>query len=905
MLRTLIAQLRGLIRRRRIEREAEDELRFHVEMETEANRTRGLSPDEARRQALRDLGGVTQTREAVRDVRASWFDAAWQDLQYSVRMLRRSPAFSLLAVLVLALGIGVNTAVFSIVNAVFFRPLPVHAPDELVYLYQMPRSGKPSIFPFRDINSFRDFYGDAFSGFTAHWSAPVVIGADGESDRARGEFVTASYFDVVGVKPIMGRTFRPEEDDTATTERALVISHDMWTRRFKSDPAIVGRVVRVNEKTFTVVGVIGPEFVGLVDPWRPSRFWVVAAQFWDSPFGMGVIARLKPGITLEQARAVVAVQTRPLQESWKARSGYYLSVESRENRKPLPHIVLPASDVRMPFDPSASVVPPRLLSAIVMVVAIVLLIAAANIAGVLAGRGVARTSELAVRQALGAGGSRVVRQLLTESVVLSTAGGLVGLFVSWLAVSLYEAYTPSRFVVDVSFDLRILLFTAVVCVGAGLIVGLAPARQALKVNVLAALGGGAGATRSGRRRLRHGIVIPQVALSIVLLVVAGVHVRALLRIETKDLGHRVDDLMVLSVGHWDQARSGFGDRPDPAKRAERERAFYRAVFERVRTVPGGDGVAMTSSLPVYSSTQPSQVISQGAFLSGGTDAQTAWQASVSMEYFPTMGMTLQGGRDFDDRDVLTSPRVVILSEVLAKRMWPAGNAVGQSLAFYSPGGANTAPEWLEVVGIVNETDPIVQEVGDRPMVYAPLAQNWEPYGLSIVASAHGDPAPLIQQLKSAVSGADSFGEVRSVQSLEQIVGELLYPRRAAAGILVACGLVGLLLASIGLYGVIAFSVAQRLTELGIRSTLGADRRDIIALVLREAATVSAMGAVPGLLLSFVALRLTSSLVGDLPTFDPIAFMVVPALTLGVILLASYIPARRAARRDPMAVLRGL
>jgi len=805
---------------------------------------------------------------------------------------------------VLALGIGVNTAVFSIVNSVFFRPLPIEAAEQLVYLYEV-RAGKPGIFPFRDIDSFRDFYGDAFSGFTAHWSMGAVVGADGESDGAEGEVVTASYFDVVGVKPIMGRTFRPEEDDRATTERALVISHNMWTRRFKSDPAIVGKVVRLNEKTFTIVGVIGPEFLGLSDPWRPSRFWVVAAQFWDEAFGMGVIARLKPDVPLEKARAVLAVQTRPLQESWKARWGHYLSVESREKRNPLPQVVLPASDVRMPFDPSANVVPPRLVSAVVMVVAIVLLIAAANIAGVLAGRGVARTGELAVRQALGAGGSRVVRQLLTESVALSAAGGLVGLFVSWVAVSLYEAYTPSRFVVDVSFDMGILLFTAVVCLGAGLIVGLAPARQALKVNVIAALGGGAGATRRVRRRLRHGIVIPQVALSIVLLVVAGVHVRALMRLETKDVGHRVNDVVVLNVGHWDQVRSGFGVNPDVAKRAERERAFYRSVFDRIRTIPGSGGVAMTSTLPVYSTTQPSNVIGQAAFLNGGTDASTAWQASVSMGYFPTMGMTLRGGRDFDDRDVLTSPRVAILSEVLAKRMWPAGNAIGQSLAFSAPGSPNQKPEWREVVGIVNETDPIVQEVGDRPTVYTPLAQNWEPYGLNIVAWTPGDSAALIQQLKSAVAGADAYAEVRSVQSLDQIVGELLYPRRAAAGILVVCGVVGLLLASIGLYGVVSYSVAQRLRELGIRSTLGADRRDIIALVLREAATVAAVGAVPGLFLSLVALRLTSSLVGDVPTFDLVAFLVVPALMLGVILLASYIPARRAARMDPMAVLRGL
>ena len=904
MLRRILSKLSRLVRKRAIEQETEDELRFHIEMETEANRARGMSVDQARLQALRDLGGLTQTREAVRAVRSSWFDAAWQDLRYSLRLLRRSPMFSALAVLVLALGIGVNTAVFSIIDSVFFRPLPVDAPEQLTYIYQVPRSGRPQLFPFGDIQSFPGFYGDAFSGFTAHWSAGVVLGADGESERTQAEIVTASYFDVVGVSPFMGRTFRPEEDDKATTERAVVISHDLWTRRFKSDPSIVGKEVRLNEKIFHIVGVIGPEFVGLSDPWRPSRLWVVSAQFWDERFGMAVVARMKPGVSLEQAKAVVDSRTRPLQESWKARWGHYLSVESRAKQTPLPHIVLRASDVRMPFDPSANVVPPRLVSAVVVVVAIVLLIAAANIAGVLAGRGVARSGELAVRQALGAGGSRVVRQLLTESVVLSTAGGFVGLLVAWLAVSLYETYTPSRFVIDVSFSTRILLFTAMVCVGAGVAVGLAPARQVFNVNVTAVLGGGVTGTQRVRRRLRHWIVIPQVALSIVLLVVAGVHVRALLRIETKNIGHRTDALVVMYVGHWDQFRSGFGDAPNFAKRAERNRAFYRALFERLRTVPGHGSVAITSALPVYSGIQPSKVIGQSAFLNGSTDAFTAWESSISTGFFQTMGMALRGGRDFDDRDVLTSPPVVIVSEALAKRMWPTGNAVGQSLAFYAEGSPN-APQWREVVGIVNETDPIVQQVGDRPMVYTPLAQNWEPSSLIVVADTRGDPSARIRQLKDAIAGADSFAEVRSVQSLDQIVNELLYPRRAAAGILVACGLVGLVLACIGLYGVISYSVAQRLRELGIRSTLGADQRDIVALVLREAVSVSALGAVPGLFLSLVALRLTSSLVGEVPTFDPVAFLVVPVLTLGLILLASYIPARRAASIDPVAVLRGL
>jgi putative ABC transport system permease protein len=905
MLQRIIAYIGGLIRRRTVEAEADDELRFHVEMETEANRARGLSMEEARRVALRDLGGLTQTREAVRQVRTLWTDAAWQDLRSSLRMLRRSPAFSVVAVLVLALGIGVNTALFGIVNAVFFRPLPVHAPEELVYLYQIQANGRPFVTSFRDVEFFDGHYEKAFSGVTAHWGGSVIFSADGESDRTWGEFVTASYFDVVGVKPILGRTFRPEEDDVATTGLAVVISHDLWTRRFKNDPAILGKEVRLDDKVFAVVGVMGPQFVGLSDPFRPSRFWVVWAQ--RDPeyryFGTGVIGRLRPGVSLDHARAVVAVQSAQQQRYWAERWHY-----ADQDWKPRPYVVLPASDIRMPFEPDASVVPARLVSAVTIVVAIVLLIAAANIAGILAGRGVARTNEVAVRLALGAGASRVIRQLLTESVVLSVAGGLIGLFVAWIVVALYQAYTPSRFVVDVPFDVRIVLFTAAVCVGAGLLVGLAPALQALKVNVTTALGGGSdtGATGRVRRRLRHGILIPQVALSMVLLVVAGVHVRALMHIESADLGYRVKDLVVLNVGHWDPGPSlKENNQAARNERAARARTFYRAVFDRIRKVPGADGVAITSSLPLSSSSSPNTFISQDAFLAGSTDASTAWEAAISTGYFQTMGMSPKRGRDFDDRDVLTSPRVAIISEAFAKRLWPAGNAIGKLLASVAPGKTNQKIEWREVVGVVNETNPILHDVGDRPVVYTPLGQSWEPYGLNIVAWSRSGHATLIRQLQDAVAGADSFAEVRSVRSMTQIAGEFLYPRRTAASLLVACGLVGLLLASIGLYGVISYSVVQRLREIGIRSTLGADRRNIIALVLREAATVAAMGAVPGVGLSLVALRLTSNVIGPVPTFDVVTFLAVPPLTMAVILLASYIPARRAARMDPMAVLRGL
>ena len=901
------AYLIGLIRRRRVERETDAELQFHVEMEAEANRARGLSPDEARRAALRDLGGMTQTRESVRGLRLTWIDGAWQDLRYGLRSLRRSPAFSFVAILVLTLGIGVNTAAFSIVNALFFPKIAVQDPHPLVYLFQVGKYGQQQVTTTDDVKFFDGHYDKAFTAMTAHWGVSVALAANDETSLVFAETVLSNYFDVLGVKPVMGVGFRPEDDEPSNTNLSVVISHDLWARRFKSDPEIVGKQVRIEDRVISIVGVMGPEFVGLSEVWRPRRLWITAtALFGAERFGMGVIGRLKPDVSLEQARAVVAGESALMQRE-RARS-----FRSRPDWKPAPYVVRPIADVPMPFSPSDRPIPPGLLAAMLTVVGIVLIIATTNITGVLAGRGLMRTGEVAVRQALGAGAPRLIRQMVVESLLLALSGGVIGLALSEIIVSLYSAYSPSRLVVDVPFDWRVGVFTLAVCIGTGLVIGITPALQAMRINVVSALGGGAtsGTSPRGRRHLRHAILIPQVALSIALLVVAGVHARTLLSMERVDPGYRVDDVTVMRLGHWDQFRmyrevastDWKNVAESSAKRAKRSREFYQAVLNSVGTVPIDGGVALTSGLPTYSWPTSTAFISEGALLSGNTDTSPAWLDEVSAGYFKTMGISIVQGRGFDERDTPARPGVAIISERLAQRLWPAGNAIGKRLAQYPPPMTNRPPDWKEVIGIAAETSSVLQKPGERPMVYTALSQSWQP-SFQLVAWSRGDQTALIQQLKTAVVGADTFAEVRSVQSMREIVNEMLYPRRAAAWILVGSGVLGLLLASIGLYGVISHSVAQRLKELGIRTTLGANRGDILRLVLREAAAVALMGALPGLGLSLIALRLTSNLVGAVPTFDAVTFVVVPLLATAIVLAASYIPARRAARLDPMTILR--
>jgi hypothetical protein len=383
----------------------------------------------------------------------------------------------------------------------FFRPLPVRAPGELVYLYQTLLSGQVFISSYQEMEYLRQ-HSNALAGVTAHWGRPVLFAVNGETESIQGEHVAANYFDVLGVKAQLGRTFLPEEDQLSSTQPAVVISDEWWTRRFKRDPSAVGTRVRLDNKEFTIVGIAEPGFTGLSNPWTPSRYWVTSVQFSGAEyirFGVGVVGRIRPGLTMEQARAMLAGETEQMsrERAELARARGFRGVGT-----PLPHVILPASSVRTPFDPRAEVVPARLLSAVTIVVAIVLLIAAANIAGILMARGVARTSELAARRALGASAARLARQLFTESVVLSLVGGLAGLAVAEVLVGLYRALTPPRYLVDVALDVRVLVFTAGVCLAAGIVVGLAPAIQGLRVDIVSALGTGAvaGSTRRTRRR---------------------------------------------------------------------------------------------------------------------------------------------------------------------------------------------------------------------------------------------------------------------------------------------------------------------------------------------------------------------------------------------------------------------
>lgn len=834
-----------------------------------------------------------------------------QDLRSAIRTLRSDSSFTFVAVVVLALGIAFSIAIFSVVNAVFFRPRAIASPKQVVHIFQLLKDNpKPFILGVPWYRYLRE-HNESFTDLTGHWGTANVLRADGEAASVAGEHVLANYFDVLGVKPLLGRTFMPAEDDPANPALAMVISHDLWTRRFNGDPQVLGKEVSVGgwsepERLYTVVGVMGPEFLGVNNPWRPSRFWITFAQRTPERhdrLAFAVIARLKPDLTLAQAQAVVATQ------------GTQIGIErglSASDAADRRLVVYPSRDVRMPFDPTAIVVPQRLAIAAMLVSLTVLIVAVSNVTGIVMAQSVTRSGEVAIRRALGASGGRILRQFLSETLLVAFLGASVGLLLAHWLLQLFHAATPGKYAIDVSIDMRVLLFASTVCVVAGVLIGVLPAAQSARINLAAMLVGSAGVVRSPIGRLRYGFVIPQIALSLALLAVAAVQVRALARIETQDRGYQLDRLLVV----YPALRALPGtpvSGPPPTnpravveKHAERTRRFYTRLLQRLRSSPDLAAVGIGEGLAVHQGHASHSAVTVEALDAGTQNGPSVVESIISPGYHAAMGTRLIAGRDFDETDTRTSPKVAIVDSVLAERLWPGGDALGRPIAIINlfP-AAGEQPERLTVVGVVEPTRPIMADGPPTLSVYLAMGQQWHPSVEVIVARGSGNPAELTNIIKNDVVAADILADVHRARTGPEIAAEILYPRRMAIVTLTLAGMSGLLLASIGLYGVISYSVAQRVYELGVRAALGADRRDIIGLILREGLVVLTIASAIGLALSIPATRASSKLAAGLPSSDPVAVAVTLMFLISVVLVASYIPARRAAALDPLDALRRL
>jgi putative ABC transport system permease protein len=723
---------------------------------------------------------------------------------------------------------------------------------------------------------------------------------DDETEDMQGEQVQPEYFKVLELQPHNGRLLMPADYDSNEVESAIVISYDLWRRRFGASPDTVGRVVRISEtleRPFTIVGVAPPGFHGISDPWTASEFWVPAPvserRLLDVPPGVGVsfvgLARLSPGVKIRHAEAVLEEQGRRIFGDEPGKQSRLVLFESPR--------------VRLPYSPAATVVPRPLVVAVAVVVVIVLFVAVANVGGVLMVRGLSRTSETAIRRLLGQTGVQSARQMSIEGMLLAGFGGLAGLLLTSWALSVFHAEAPAAYALNASVDWRAVVFAAGCCVLCGALAGLAAARQAARLQIVPLLARES-ATTTGRmgRRMQQAIVLPQVTLSLALILVAGAYTRALLGVELVEPGYDTSHVVVLSSilrppsADTQSAPSGGAD-----ARGERLRNYYEGLVSRFQQLPGLRA-AISSDLPLQDpSDRALSLVAASINKDSSANQQSAMASRVSPSFFRTMGMRILRGRDFDARDTLSSPAVGIMSRMLAEKLWPGQDPIGRqpTISSQSP---NARPLSFEVVGVVDEVRPVLEGERHAGSVYLAMSQQRRPTMPFIVASGAVSQSAA-EQIKAAVRAADPRAEVYRIQSLDRMVAALLFPRRITTTMLIVAGCIALILASAGVYGVVSHAVARRSKEIGVRRALGARDGEVVWMVIRDGLKVAGIGLILGAVVGYLAVRLASARVLAVPQVDSLLMAGSAAVLLTAVVLASGIPAIRAVGVDPLAVLR--
>lgn len=806
-----------------------------------------------------------------------------QDLRFARRMLTKSPLFTGIVIITLALGIGLNTAVFAAVDALLLRPVAgVRASDELVQLYRTsPGSdglGSNSIPHFWDL---RERTKSVYSGVAAWSFQSLSITADGRPRAVFGQMVSADFFSVLGATPMTGRFFTPDEDVGRGAHPVAVLSNSGWTNLFGGDQNVVGRQVVVNGQNVTIIGIAQQGFSGVMPMLQPA-LWMPLMQLAQIKPGserdfegrgnnyMNVIARLKPGVSVAEATARMAAVSAELQrelpEEYKDR-GINLVRQSEAGIHPS----LRGAQVG--------------LSAVVMsVVAILLLIACVNIANLFLARARDRAREMAIRLALGASRAELIRQLLVESILVSLVAGAAGLAVAFVAIRIANGITLPM---DIDFrpDLRlspvVLAFAFVVALVTGVVFGLVPALQATSPTLIPALKGEAPAGTS-RSRTSKGLVVAQMALSIVLLVCAGLFLVNLRSATTIDKGFSATQLLIADV---DPALQGYS-------RANTER-FFRDIIERLKVQPGVQHVGLMEYLPLGFNNSDRGIEVPGYVPAANEDLSTRY-ASADPGYFEAMGIPIRSGRNFTARDDSGAVPVLVINQRLAEKYWPGQDAIGKTV--------RTAGKLRTVVGVVPTGK--YQRLGEdpAPFMYFPQAQLWSA-SMSIVIRTSGDPNAFIPVVRREVAALDANMPLSNVRSLEKHLGVSLLPARIAGAALGVFGLLGLLLASVGMYGVMAYAVSQRTREIGIRMAIGATASDVVRLIMRQGLTLVLIGTVIGLAAAVAASRALNGVLYGGSTLDPMTFLLVPVVLIAVAALATFAPARRAAMVDPAITLR--
>jgi predicted permease len=871
-LRIFLSRLSALGRARQMDREIDDEIASHLAEATEEFVQQGLSQEEARRAAQRSFGGLTQTREAYRDVRSFvWLEDVARDVRYALRSLRKSPAFATAAASTLALAIGANTTMFSVLNAVLLRPLPYQEPEQLAMLWtedptQNRREGRSAL---GDVDQWRT-HSQSFAGMATFDSVTTTLtGAEG-TEQIVGASISPNLLPLLGIQPVRGRGFSSEETEG---QRLVLISHEFWQTRFAGSNDAIGATLVLNGLAAQIIGILPAEFriatLG-ADVWEPhttSRS-VRGGQTWF------VVGRLQPTVTFDQAQAEMSAIARRINtQLTPTERGQGISVV------PLSQYMV-GPTVRLSL---------WMLGGAVFCVFV---IAAANVTSLSLARSSARTREIAVRAALGASAGRIARQLLTESVVLGAASGLIGTLLAVAGIDLIRAFGPGNLarLSEVGLDVRVLGMALALSMLAGILVGVAPAMTAVRrdLRTAGADGGRSVAGGTSGRQIRRALVVAEFALAIVLLVGAGLLVRSWWHVTRIDPGFRPERVLAMEI----TAPPTFNV---PAQRAE----MYHRVLEQIQAVPGVESAGIVDDLFTGNPREHALTVERDAGLM--SERLLLTRDEVSEDFFKAIGTPLLRGRFPSIEDGPDAPPVAIINDAMARRSWPGQDPVGRRFKF---GTHDAVGAWYTVVGVVGNMRRQGLEREALPQMFVPLAQNPASRNVNLfIRTSSDDPLAMAGALRAATGRAEKSAAISRVAPLEQQLGTYLTQRRFQTSLLAGFSVVALLMAAVGIYGLIQYSIATRTQEIGLRMALGAEARDIFRMMIGEGLTLSLTGVALGLAGAWALGRAGSSLLFGVTANDPLTLVTVSLLLTAVAIAACYFPARRAMRVDPIVALR--
>jgi predicted permease len=868
---------RNLFARPQVERDLDEELRAYVDQLTEDKRRAGLSAMDARRAALLELGGMEQVKEEVRQVRTGQlFADLRQDLRYGMRTLRKSPAFTVVALMALALGIGANTAMFSVAYGMLFRPLPYADADRVavVYMRYFPRDFAFGTLCLRDYQLWKD-NNQSFENPSLFRALRMdIAGEEGAPEEVQGASVTTGFFPTLGVHPLLGRTFAAGEDQPAAGSFA-VISEAVWRRRFSGSASVLGETILVNGAPSVVIGVMPAafQFPPRAEVWTnlvlnpPERY---------GPWFYRGVARLKPGVSLKQAQSEIN----------------NIGVRMMQQNPDYKRLTLPIAGLRDAL--LGTTLRPAILI-LAVAVGLVLLIAVVNVANLMLARATVREREIAMRLSLGAGRGRLVRQLLTESVLLSVLGGTAGLVVAWGGVEMIRVWNPGNlpFIESVRLDAGALIFMVVVSMITGILFGLAPALESVRADLNSTIKEGGRGSGSGhvRGRARAALVVSEIAISLMLLVGAALLLRSLLNLQHVTGGFSTPPRQILTMlispgsTKYKDARAGV--------------AFYEEVLRRARNVPGVEMAAVTDSLPPDRQGDADTFGIEGQTLARGEINPIVSSVTTGPDYFRVLGIPLLKGRYFTDHDNTNSKLVAIVSEGFARQFFPNQDAVGKRIRQSGEGMGNS---WLEIVGVVGNVKYLGLAVDTDPAYYMPFAQT---YGqrMFLAVRSSGEATQLAAALRQNIQAIDPGVTLSLVSTMEEALNLSVSQPRFDTLLLALFAGISLLLAAVGIYGLIAYSVAQRTHEIGVRMALGAARPDVLRMVICQSVTLAGIGIALGFAGAFALTRFLTSMLFGIGATDLLTFAAAPLGMLAVVLLATFVPALRATRITPVVALR--